>query len=373
MVWHAVERKKDGKLRHPDAKAWQTIDAKFPHFSSETRIARLDANHKWRSDKRRFNGEVEAGTSAPMLTGRQVAEILDGYENLFDGAGRKRKVSYDVNPWNKRTYAIVFLGTLLNIGGKTKDHPEARLDMKDLGIRKALHPTTYADGKDLEIRAAKFDMTNKEKDIFCSVLEKSNFTYGFASNISKCVQYRKILGYKSHDAHIIMQYLLQFAVKGSLKPEVAALLIRLYEFLREEAQDLVVRVSSVSDVSSGFDTSSAFGCHQYLKTVSLEDLFSSLNDLNMSLNKYESIKILILKKTEYPTWKLKEKSEWTPEEKVAMLKDAKVRNILHNSLDSVMSNRVIAYKTAKEICDALKTQCQGTMSIKKNKRAVMIQ
>ena len=29
------------------------------------------------------------------------------------------------------------------------------------------------------------------------------------------------------------------------------------------------------------------------------------SDLNMSLNKYESIKILILKKTEYPTWKVK--------------------------------------------------------------------
>ena len=56
-----------------------------------------------------------------------------------------------------------------------------------------------------------------------------------------------------------------------------------------------------------------------------------------------------------------------------MLKDAKVRNILHNSLDSVMSNRVIAYKTAKEIWDALETQCQGTMAIKKKRRAVLIQ
>ncbi|KAL8104502.1 hypothetical protein AgCh_028647 [Apium graveolens] len=42
-----------------------------------------------------------------------------------------------------------------------------------------------------------------------------------------------------------------------------------------------------------------------------------------------------------------------------MLKVAKVRNILHNSLDNVMSKRVIAYKTAKKIWDALETQCQG--------------
>ncbi|KAL8115933.1 hypothetical protein AgCh_022431 [Apium graveolens] len=109
----------------------------------------------------------------------------------------------------------------------------------------------------------------------------------------------------------------------------------------------------------------------------------------MSLNKYESIKIPILKKVEYPTWKvkmlihleatdpdyldLKEKTEWTLEEKVIVLKDAKVRYILHNSLDSVMSNMVLAYKTAKEIWDALETQCQGTMAIKKNRRVVQIQ
>ncbi|XP_063936159.1 uncharacterized protein LOC135147220 [Daucus carota subsp. sativus] len=378
MVWHAVERKKDGKLRHPaDAKAWQTMDAKYPHFSSDSRNVRLglatdgfnpfrkmnathstwpivvvnynlppwlnmkpenlilstiipgpndpgnnidvymqplieelkelwktgvetfnaatnqnftlragvlwtisdfpgyammsgwstkgklacpvchyetssmylkhskkvcymnhrkflDANHKWRSDKRRFDGTVETGTSAPMLTGRQVAEILDGYENSFGGVGKKKEKSAAMSTLGIKEKNICdsVLGTLLNIGGKTKDHLEARLDLKELGIRKAIHPTTSADGKHLEIMAAKFDMTNKEKDIFCSVLENAKFPHGFASNISKCVQDRKVMGYKSHDAHVIMQYLLQFAVKGSLKPEVAVPLIRLGEFLR---------------------------------------------------------------------------------------------------------------------------------------------
>ncbi|XP_074374170.1 uncharacterized protein LOC141714555 [Apium graveolens] len=181
----------------------------------------LDPNHKWRFDKRRFNGEVETGTSAPMLTGRQVAEILDGYENSFGGVGKKRKNICDS-----------VLGTLLNIGGKTKDHLATRLDLQDQGIRKALHHMPSADGKHLEFRAAKFDMTNKEKEIFCSVLENVKFPYGFASNISKCVQDRKVMGYKSHDAHVIMQYLLQFAVKGSLNPEIAVPLIRLGEFFR---------------------------------------------------------------------------------------------------------------------------------------------
>ncbi|XP_074339739.1 uncharacterized protein LOC141677631 [Apium graveolens] len=69
----------------------------------------------------------------------------------------------------------------------------------------------------------------------------------------------------------------------------------------------------------------------------------------------------------------KEKSEWSEPEKAAMLKDVKIMNILHNNLDNVMYNRVIACTTAKEIWDALETQCQGTMTIKKNRRVVPVQ
>ena len=133
----------------------------------------------------------------------------------------------------------------------------------------------------------------------------------------------------------------------------------------------------------------------------------------MSGNKYENFKILVLKKTEYSTWRvkmlmyleasdpdyidrindgpylprkivpqtatepehfiIKEKSEWSPEDKIEALKDVKVKTIMHNSLDHVMSNRVIAYRTTKEIWDALEIQCQGTKEIKKNKRAILIQ
>ena len=59
--------------------------------------------------------------------------------------------------------------------------------------------------------------------------------------------------------------------------------------------------------------------------------------------------------------------------KADVLKDAKVKNILHNSLDEVLSNRVITCKTAKEIWDALEVQCQGTKSIKKNRGDLLIQ
>ncbi|KAK1386844.1 hypothetical protein POM88_015022 [Heracleum sosnowskyi] len=101
-------------------------------------------------------------------------------------------------------------------------------------IRGVLHPVISSDGKYHEIRAAIFDMTNREKEIFCSVLEKAKLSYGCAANISRYVhtKERTIWGYKSHDAHFLLHYLLQFAVKKTLKPEVALPLIRLGAFLR---------------------------------------------------------------------------------------------------------------------------------------------
>ena len=69
----------------------------------------------------------------------------------------------------------------------------------------------------------------------------------------------------------------------------------------------------------------------------------------------------------------KDRKNYSPEDLSSIMKDAKVRHILHISLDSVMSNRVIRCKTTKEIWDALKVNCQGTTTIKKNKRTILTQ
>lgn len=68
-----------------------------------------------------------------------------------------------------------------------------------------------------------------------------------------------------------------------------------------------------------------------------------------------------------------EKMEWTARNKTFMMKDAKVRNLLHNSLDNMMSNRVIGCNTAKEIQDTLEVRLQDTKAIKKNRSTVHIQ
>ncbi|XP_074337042.1 uncharacterized protein LOC141674219 [Apium graveolens] len=125
------------------------------------------------------------------------------------------------------------LGTLLNISGKTKDHVAARKDLQEMGIRKPLHPVLSEDEAHHEIRAAIFDLSNKEKEIFCSVLENTKLPYGCASNIGRYVhtKERKVVGYKSH-AHFILHYLLQFAIKKTTKAEVAVPLMKLSACLR---------------------------------------------------------------------------------------------------------------------------------------------
>ena len=224
----------------------------------------LDPEHPWRLDKRKFNGEIEMGVCPGILTGEDIEELLSGFVNEFGknkkpekrkrqkkvktkSPFKKKSIFFNLPYWKhnvsrhnldvmhiEKNICDNILGTLLNIARKSKDHIKARLDLQELGIRKALHPVLSSDGKYLEISAAIFDMTNEEKDLFCSVLKNAKLPYGSASNINRYVHMkeRKVSGYKSHDAHFLLHYLLQFAVKKSLKPEVAIPLIRLGVFLR---------------------------------------------------------------------------------------------------------------------------------------------
>ncbi|KAL8127829.1 hypothetical protein AgCh_014672 [Apium graveolens] len=130
-------------------------------------------------------------------------------------------------------------------------------------------------------------------------------------------------------------------------------------------------------------------------------------------SRYETIRVPILRPSEYPIWKVrmtmfleatdpeyldrikegphkptklavavageaaktvpKERGDYTAEDIASIAKDAKVRHLLHSAIDNVMSNRVINCKTAKEIWDALETRCQGTDTIKENRKTILTQ
>ena len=69
----------------------------------------------------------------------------------------------------------------------------------------------------------------------------------------------------------------------------------------------------------------------------------------------------------------KPKEEWSREDKDDVRKDAKVKDILFNSLDNVLTNYVISCQTAQEMWETLRVHCEGTKHVKKNLKSLLIQ
>ncbi|KAL4359106.1 hypothetical protein AHAS_Ahas08G0044200 [Arachis hypogaea] len=217
----------------------------------------LPMDHPWRTNTRSFNGKQELRPPPPVIEGTKIFEMLQNVENVF---GKKQTTSNSF-PWNWKKRSIFFelpywhknplrhnldvmhieknlldsvIGTLLDIPGKTKDHLNARYDLKDLGIWKNLQPKEVNNGKRTKLAKACFSMTAAEKSIFCGVLKTTKLPDGNASNISRCVHLgeRKVSGYKTHDAHFLLHYLLLIPIKSILPDHVAIPLIRLSSFFR---------------------------------------------------------------------------------------------------------------------------------------------
>ncbi|XP_074323281.1 uncharacterized protein LOC141660217 [Apium graveolens] len=63
----------------------------------------LPPDHKWRFDRRRFNGDVELLGSPELLTGIEVEHLLCGYENDLGKQQKKHRGSSSDCPWKKKS------------------------------------------------------------------------------------------------------------------------------------------------------------------------------------------------------------------------------------------------------------------------------
>ncbi|XP_060673911.1 uncharacterized protein LOC107404290 [Ziziphus jujuba] len=106
------------------------------------------------------------------------------------------------------------IGTMLDIKGKSKDTDKARMDLKDLNIRKELHLQETSDG--------------------------------YTVNISKNVNIKdgKMSGLKTHDSHVLLQQLFPVGIRPYIKKEVCGTIIEMCMFF----QKLYARTLSVSDL-----------------------------------------------------------------------------------------------------------------------------
>nr|XP_048328552.1 uncharacterized protein LOC125422128 [Ziziphus jujuba var. spinosa] len=96
----------------------------------------LSINHAWRNN-RQYDGKPEQRLAPRQFSG---AEILQQLDRTIESRPGKHPNNVD----KKRKRAA--FGTMLDIKGKSKDTDKARMDLKDLKIRKELHLQETGDG-----------------------------------------------------------------------------------------------------------------------------------------------------------------------------------------------------------------------------------
>ncbi|XP_057719247.1 uncharacterized protein LOC130933641 [Arachis stenosperma] len=158
----------------------------------------LNQGHKYRVDRKRFDGQVESRDPPMKYYG---TDVLRQQSNLQVSFGKNPTLTAKRRCVEKNICDNVVY-TILNDSVKSKDNLKARKDLQSMGIRPELWPD--------------------EGD-------------GYSSNIARCVdiRQRKLYGLKSHDCHILMEQLLPILVKNALPSPVSNVIANLSSFFRE--------------------------------------------------------------------------------------------------------------------------------------------
>jgi hypothetical protein len=252
--WSTKGKKACPCCMHSTKSLWLTYGGKYC-FMGHRRW--LPPEHKWRKNKRHFDGTQEfdgpPGVPDADEIMRQLEEVkrrkmMGAAAPAEEEVSWKRESVFFTLPYWKyqllrhnidvmhteKNVVDNIIGTLLGMTSKTKDNLKARQDLLNLGLRPELHPFT-ADNNKTYMHAACFTMTKKEKTDFLKVLHDVRVPDGYSSNVSRCVKLKEctIGGLKSHDNHILMQQLMPIALRGSLTDPVVRPLIELSGFFRE--------------------------------------------------------------------------------------------------------------------------------------------
>ncbi|GJU35181.1 pyruvate kinase [Tanacetum coccineum] len=217
MTWHATGKcTEPGKMQHPvDGRAWKNFDTKYPNFAKEPRNVRLGL-------------------------------AVDGF-NPFGNLSQAYNMwpviltTYNLPPWLCMKESS-FMLTLLIPGpkspGKDIDVYLRPLidDLKVLWALKGVETIDVATGQKFNIRAmAVYSFTPENRKKFCQFIKGVKLPDGFVSNFKHKVTDNdtNITGLKSHDCHIMMQYLLPYGLQQYLPDEVAKPIIDLCSFFKQ--------------------------------------------------------------------------------------------------------------------------------------------
>ncbi|KAL5570264.1 hypothetical protein UlMin_026839 [Ulmus minor] len=226
----------------------------------------LPINHPYRRKKYTSARLRDKALLCPTIPkGTEVVEQLRKVVNDF-GKGRKkrRRDEEEDTMWKKKSvfFSLPYwevlvvrhnldvmhveknvcdsiINTLLDCKGKSKDHYQSRLDLKDMGIMPHLHP--YEEDNITRLPAGAYTLSKSDKQLFCKRLFDLKLPYGYSSNISNCVdvEKRKLTGLKSHDCHVLMQQLLAVAIRGIMEEGPRVAILRISKFFHGLCQRVV--------------------------------------------------------------------------------------------------------------------------------------
>jgi hypothetical protein len=100
----------------------------------------------------------------------------------------------------------VFVGTLLDIPGKTKDTLNERMDLEEMKLRNDLHHKTLENGSK-KLPTTCYTLSKQEKRSLCNFLHGIKVSIGYLDNVFRMVNMKtmKVRFKKSHDCHILIR------------------------------------------------------------------------------------------------------------------------------------------------------------------------
>ncbi|KAL3370947.1 hypothetical protein AABB24_007792 [Solanum stoloniferum] len=198
----------------------------------------LPMDHDFRKIKNAFRkNKVESDPPPPLLTGHQIWErvsqlpkVTEASPSKLPGYGvehnwTKQTIFWELPYWKdnllrhnlnvmhiEKNYFDNLFNTVMDVKGKTKDNPKARMDIKEYCRRKELWLQELHNGKIVKPKA-NFSFTLDEKREIIEWVKNLRMSEGYASNLGKRADMNegKLIGMKSHDCHVFMETLIPIA------------------------------------------------------------------------------------------------------------------------------------------------------------------
>ncbi|XP_074327830.1 uncharacterized protein LOC141665746 [Apium graveolens] len=282
MSWHANNRNKDGKMRHPsDSPSWRNVDCpQEPGNDIDVYLQPLidDLKKLWEEGEPNvYDAHIKSFFTLKAILMWTINDF-PGYGNLSGCVNkgyracpvcgdqtvakylsRSRKMSYQghcryldlYHPYRRQR-------TAFNGEQEFGCAPEPLSGEEVLGQQQQLRfsfgkggsqerwslhgkNTPEVGEKRTYLPPAPYTLSRKEKKTILASLYDMKLPYGHASNIRNCVSmiYMKLYGLKSHDCHILLQQLLPVCIRSVLPKNVRVSIIRLCFFFNSLCNKVV--------------------------------------------------------------------------------------------------------------------------------------